>query len=373
MKGKLGFASALCAVLVAGGCGKPAVEITAPGEANAGSDITVAWTGTGVEGDQVVVRVAGQTEGVWVDALAINSASFTLPLEDGMYEIAYLNAAGEALAIDTLTVTPNTFTLDLPEEVIAGGSFEVQWTGPDNSGDYITIVPEGTPEGEWLDYEYTAVGNPIMLQAPLETGVYEIRYSTEKVDPNPTLFADTLRVIATDYAMTAPPEVISGSDFEVAWTGPDHPGDYLTMVPVGTEEGIWNDYEYTAVGNPCILTAPVEPGNYEIRYSSEQETPNPTMAMTTIAVVPAVITLIAPEAVSAGSPFEVEWTGPDGVQDYITIVPAGADPGTYLSYTYTSSGSPLSLDAPEERGDYEIRYQSDRVTGTFASTPIRVE
>jgi Ca-activated chloride channel homolog len=117
----------------------------------------------------------------------------------------------------------------------------------------------------------------------------------------------------------------------------------------------------------------VMPGDYEIRYSSELQSPNPTMAMTVISVVPAVITLDAPEAVAAGSSFEVEWTGPNGDLDYITIVPVGSEEGAYMSYTYTSQGSPLSLDAPEEPGDYEIRYASDRVAGTFASTPIRVE
>jgi Ca-activated chloride channel homolog len=373
MKRKLVLISSLCAVLVVGGCGKPAVEITAPGEANAGSEITVSWTGTVTDGDQIAVRIAGETAGLKVDAPAGNAVNVTLPLEDGTYEIAYLNAAGETLDMDTLTITPNTYALDIPEQVIAGGMIEIHWSGPDNPGDYITVVPEGTPEGDWLDYEYTAVGNPIMLQAPLETGVYEIRYSTEKVDPNPTLFADSLRIISTDYAVTAPPQVTSGSDFQVAWTGPDNPGDYITIVPVGTEEGEWNAWIYTADGNPCSMTAPVLPGDYEIRYSSELQSPNPTMAMTVITVVPAVITLNAPEAVAAGSSFEVEWTGPDGAQDYITIVPAGSDEGTYMSYTYTASGSPLSLDAPEESGDYEIRYLSDRVSGTFASIPIRVE
>ena len=373
MKRKLVAVFSLCAVLAAVGCGKPAVEITAPGEANAGSEITVSWTGTVADGDQIAVRVAGETDGLRVDAPAGNAVSVTLPLEDGTYEIAYLNAEGEALDLDTLTITPNTYALVIPEQVIAGGDVEIHWTGPDNPGDYITIVPEGTPEGDWQDYEYTAVGNPIILRAPLETGVYEIRYSTDKADPNPTLFADTLRIISTDYSVTAPMEVPAGSDFKVTWTGPDNAGDYVTIVPAGAEEGSWNNWRFTCDGNPTTLTAPLELGEYEIRYSSDQLSPNPTLATTYLTVASSGVTLAAPEAVAAGSTFEVEWTGPNGDLDYITIVPVGSEEGAYMSYTYTSQGSPLSLDAPEEPGDYEIWYASDRVAGTFASTPIRVE
>jgi Ca-activated chloride channel family protein len=54
-------------------------------------------------------------------------------------------------------------------------------------------------------------------------------------------------------------------------------------------------------------------------------------------------------------------------------VPEGASPGAYGSYQYTSSGSPLTLIAPEESGEYEVRYQSDRLAGVFFSVPILVD
>ncbi len=372
MRRNLVLITALLVFLAFGGCGKPAVEITAPESANAGSEISISWTGTVAEGDKIVVRAIGATEGTEVEAVA-NSASVTLPLEDGAFEIVYMNAEGEAVATKALTINANTYTFEFPEEVIAGSWFEVAWTGPDNASDYITIVPEGAAEGEWLSYSYTADGSPVQIQAPLEPGVYEVRYSTEQVYPNPTLFSKTITVISTDYAVMAPAEITAGSDFQVAWLGADNPGDYITIVPVGTPEGEWLDYDYTVNGNPCTITAPAEPGEYEVRYSSEQVTPNPTLATTHVTVIPAEITLTAPESVPAGSAFEVTWTGPNGAEDYLTIVPAGSPEGTYTSYAYTSSGSPLSLDAPATPGEYEIWYASDRVAGTFASIPITVE
>ncbi len=82
--------------------------------------------------------------------------------------------------------------------------------------------------------------------------------------------------------------------------------------------------------------------------------------------------LDAPDEVEAGADFEVEWTGPDGPQDYITIVPAGSPDGTYLDYAYTAEGSPITLTAPNEPGNYEIWYASDREDGTFARFDIVV-
>lgn len=372
MKRSLLITAAMATILAFGGCGKPSVELTAPDEAGAGSEITLTWTGTVAEGDMIVFRAVGETEGVEIDA-AGNSAVLTLPLEDGAYEIVYMNAEDKVIATRSITVTPNTFTFEFPEEVQAGQWFEVVWTGPDNRTDYITIVPEGAPEGDWDSYFYTENGNPATLQAPLEAGVYEIRYSTEQVYPNPTLFSMTVNVVSSDYGVMAPPDAMAGSSFQVSWVGPDNPGDYLTIVPEGTPEGDWAGYAYTSSGNPCTLTAPTEPGVYEVRYSSEQTIPNPTLAFTIIAVIPIEITLSAPETVTAGEDFFVEWTGPDGSLDYITIVPTGSPEGSYDSYQYTSAGSPVTLNAPAEPGDYEVWYASDRVEGTFASIPITVE
>lgn len=371
MKRSILITAAMATIIAMGGCGKPAVELTAPDEANAGSEITLTWTGTVTEGDMIVLRTVGETEGVDIEAAA-NSAIVTLPLEDGAYEIVYMNAEDKIIATRNITIIPNTYTLSFPEEVVAGQWFDVEWTGPNNRSDYITIVPEGAPVGDWKSYSYTGSGSPVTIQAPLEAGVYEIRYSTEQVYPNPTLFTETITVLATDYAVMAPKEAMAGSNLLVSFIGPNNPGDYVTIVPAGTPEGQWAGYFYTSNGNPGALVTPVEPGEYEIRYSTEQTSPNPTLATTYITVIPLEITLSAPETVAAGEDFLVEWTGPDGDMDYITVVPAGSPEGTYTNYAYTSAGSPAALNAPAEAGDYEIWYASDRVEGTFASVPITV-
>jgi Ca-activated chloride channel family protein len=76
--------------------------------------------------------------------------------------------------------------------------------------------------------------------------------------------------------------------------------------------------------------------------------------------------------VDAGAEFDVTWEGPDGPGDYLTIAPAGSPEGTYLSYVYTADGNPVTLTAPDQTGDYEVRYVAGQDDTTLAAFDIIV-
>lgn len=255
-----------------------------------------------------------------------------------------------------------------PDEVEAGAEFEVAWTGPDAQGDFVTIVAEGATEWTNEPWFYTGNGNPGTLVAPTEEGDYELWYvagADEEI-----LARSPIAVTPFEGALQAPDEVEAGSEFEVTWNGPDGPGDFVTIVAEGTERWTNESWFYTGNGNPGTLVAPIEPGDYEVWYVTGAD--DATMATRPITVNELEVTLEAPAEVDAGEDFEVTWTGPDGPSDYITIVPEGSEEGAYLDYAYTSEGSTVTLTAPDEAGDYEIWYASDRVEGTFESIPIVV-
>src|SRR5262245_50042922 len=44
-------------------------------------------------------------------------------------------------------------TLQAPPEIDAGSTFQVSWTGPDNKGDYVTIVPAGAADAVFTSYK----------------------------------------------------------------------------------------------------------------------------------------------------------------------------------------------------------------------------
>lgn len=255
-----------------------------------------------------------------------------------------------------------------PGEVEAGAEFEVSWTGPDDRGDYIAIVHEGATEWTNADpWFYTANANPGTMVAPTADGEYELWYLAGADDE--VLASSPITVTPFEGALLAPDEIPAGAEFEVGWNGPDGPGDYVTIVAEGTDQWSNESYFYTSTGDPGTLIAPIEAGAYEIWYVTADGETQSTRAVT---VTDLDVTLDAPDSVAAGADFEVEWTGPNGPSDYITIVPAGSAEGTYLDYAYTTEGSPVELTAPEERGAHEIWYASDRVEGTFESIPIIV-
>jgi Ca-activated chloride channel family protein len=159
-------------------------------------------------------------------------------------------------------------TLDAPAEVEGGSVFEVTWTGPQNESDFITIVAAGAPVGSYLDWKYASSDNPMPLVAPVEAGEHEIRYVDGAT--NETVHYITIMVTQFEATVEAPAEVDAGATFEVTWTGPDGPSDYITIVPVGAAEGFYLDWKYLSSGNPLQLTAPDEPGEYEVRYYSDR-------------------------------------------------------------------------------------------------------
>lgn len=50
------------------------------------------------------------------------------------------------------------------------------------------------------------------------------------------------------------------------WTGPNGPGDYITIVQEGAPEGAYLSYANTAGGSPVTQTVPDSAGAYETRY-----------------------------------------------------------------------------------------------------------
>ena len=66
--------------------------------------------------------------------------------------------------------------------------------------------------------------------------------------------------------------------------------------------------------------------------------------------------LTAPSEINAGAQVKIMLSGDVGKRDFITIVPLDKPEGEYADYQYARSKNSLELRAPEDAGDYEIRY-----------------
>ena len=77
----------------------------------------------------------------------------------------------------------------------------------------------------------------------------------------------------------------------------------------------------------------------------------------------------APETAPAGSTVLVEWTGPDGKGDHITVGRLHSPDADSINSSKTDIGSPLKLLLPDGAGTYELRYLSKSGT-VLARRPI---
>ncbi|MGO2133272.1 MAG: vWA domain-containing protein, partial [Halomonas sp.] len=69
-----------------------------------------------------------------------------------------------------------------------------------------------------------------------------------------------------ELSISAPEQVTTGASFPVSWSDTVAGNDYYTIVPAGTKEGKTGNRSLVHDNNEGSLTAPAEPGLYEVRY-----------------------------------------------------------------------------------------------------------
>lgn len=248
-------------------------------------------------------------------------------------------------------------TLKVPETVPAATQFAVEWTGPANEADWIGWVKTGAKDGEFAIYGRPVAGETTLtLLAPSEPGEYELRYAN---DFNPKVLARTpLKVVASEYALKAEESAMAGTAVAIEWSAPKTPGIYVTIVEADAPLYAYTEYFYTADSeSPTQLQAPRTVGKHEIRINVERT--NELLFKRPITLTEMQVTLEAPTTAKAKSDLEIEWTGPNGKGDFVTVTKPDAEEAAYLEYFYTNDTAEDGkgkLQLPEAPGSYEIRY-----------------
>ncbi len=343
-----------------------------PEQVPAGAAFSVAWTGPDNPGDYVTIVRPDAAAAAFTNYRPTSGGTpleLTAPMEPGPYEVRYVTGRSHTvLGKAPVEVMPVGATLQAADEVILGKEFPVTWTGPNNSGDYVTIVPKDAPDEKYGSYTNTAKGSPLTLTAPTEAGDAELRYVSGQ--GNKVLARRPIRVLMPEVTITAPADAIAGSTIQVAWTGPGNAGDYITVVASDIPDGQYGNYTVTSKGSSLELLTPIMAGGAELRYMTGQGAR--VLARRPITIVAATITLAAPPECAPESDVSITWTGPNNAGDYITIVTKSTPDGQYGGYTLTTKGSPLTVKAPKEAGDAEVRYMTGQGNKVLARIPIKV-
>ena len=341
----------------------------------AGAAFDVEWTGGVHPRDYVTIVPMGADAGASGDYFRVGndggSNSLKAPADTGLYEVRYvLNEGKRVMASATIEVTEPEVTVSAPEATLAGAAFDVEWTGGVHPRDYVTIVPMGADAGASGDY--FRVGNDggsNSLKAPADTGLYEVRYVLN--EGKRVMASATIEVTEPEVTVSAPEATLAGAAFDVEWTGGVHPRDYVTIVPMGADEGASGDY--FRVGNDGgsnSLKAPADTGLYEVRYVLNEG--KRVMASATIEVTEPEVTVSAPEQLRVGERLRVEWTGAVHGRDYVTVVPRGSPDDASGDYKRVGTASRADMTAPDAPGLYEVRYILNEGKRVLARAPVEV-
>lgn len=251
-----------------------------------------------------------------------------------------------------------------PASAVAGSTVAIDWTGPDEPLDHVSVAEPADRDTTYANYAYTERGNPAQLVMPVEPGSYQLRYVRN--EGGTVLATAAIEVTPVTATLTAPDAAAAGAVISVDWTGPDYDLDYIAIALPGERDYI--NYSYARNGQPLDLTMPADPGSYELRYVMNQ-------GATVLATRPIEATkitgqLVAPAEAEAGSTVTVGWDGPGYERDYIAVARPGER--SYVNYTYVQRGNPLELLMPADPGDYELRYVLSQDESVLVRQAIRV-
>jgi len=150
--------------------------------------------------------------------------------------------------------------------------------------------------------------------------------------------------------LSAPEQAPIGTEIEVGWAVSETAALDTIQIGAAGDQG-HSGYVYARSGNPVTIQMPGTPGPYELRYVSQDQT---IVARRPITVVPAPVSLSAPEQAIVGQLVPVHWVGPDAELDNVQLRRPGED--GYQSYDYVSGNNPVTLRMPDVPGRYELAY-----------------
>lgn len=280
------------------------------------------------------------------------------------------NALGTVVELQDMPVREELPVIEItgPAATPAGAEFIVEWTDVIRGQDIVTIVPEGAAKDAKGDWRRVRDMRSTGLVAPGAAGMYELRYV--RASDGAVYAHAPIEVTGSSVQLQAPESVYAGSRFQLQWSHNIHSRDLITIVPEGAAEGETGQRKRVASRTDQTLTAPAEPGMYELRYILGEGMQ--TAASKPIEVKMPEIMLSAPDTVPAGGQLRIDWSRIVHNRDFVTIVPIGAAAGTREIYRTVSSRSGHDFRAPEQAGLYEIRYVAQIGKGILASRPLEV-
>lgn len=351
----------------------PELSLSSPDSIGAGKAISVDWRAPNNKGDYLSIALAGSDDKDYLTYAYTTKGSPTVvraPDQAGDYELRYISSQTKfAWARRPLTVLENEVSLVAPETEVAGRESVIEWTGPANKGDYLSVAEPGSEGNKYVNYSYVKAGKAATLRMPESAGKYEIRYISGQAK---LIWASSpVEITKPSVLISVPASAVAGSEVAVDWQGPANKRDYISVADAGSGSNQYHSYKYVKPGARLSARMPDAAGDYMVRYVSGQN--KHIWAEAPIAASERRETLTNPASVAPNTKFTVSWTAKGNQGDYVAIYKPGADVKQYESYVYTRDKVNATLKAPTETGDYELRYISGQQKLVWATTAFSVK
>jgi hypothetical protein len=245
----------------------PEASVSGPDTVGAGEAFEIKWSGPASRNDQITwaqrgsAFIRGSSYG-YVQGAEQGSRSLRAPAEPGEYDIIY-RSGDTILARHPVTVGSIEATVSVPARIHAGGSIEVAFEGPNNTGDLITFADRGGDARRGIgSYSYVgnASGNKLTLRAGETLGAYDVVY----VSNDSVIGRTPIDIVEARVGIDGPSEVQSRMRFSVDWSGAGNAGDLIFIVD---GDGAEYSYSYVDPNEPSVeLVAPANVGDYRLIY-----------------------------------------------------------------------------------------------------------
>lgn len=319
--------------------------------ANAALKIDVVALGLKPADQAKLMCMATQTGGAFAAATTPGDVIAALA---GAPPAAVVAAAAPAA---TDTVTKDGVSITFPATAEAGAYGAIEFTGPNEEGDWIGIVEKGANAQTWLNgaYENASEASPAKVTMPSTPGSYEIRYVSRSQG---VLASKPLEITPSEVTLDAPEAVVGGAPVAISFKGPMGHANTITIVGASEPDNKQDNYNYRkpSIAN-FTLRAPFQVGDYEVRYLYRVGE-NKVIARKPLRVTEPVSATLEPIKAKAGQSYQVKITsGPRFQGDLIYVSRPGAADADYSGgYTNAATKGNITLTAPKDPGEWELRY-----------------
>ena len=339
------------------------ITLTGPARITAGAVFDFGWNTSINSADFITIVPMGADAGTVHNHIRVQDNSkgrLTAPGTPGLYELRYVLEEGRStISSLQIEVVEAQVNLTSQAQVTTGAVFDFGWNTSINSADFITIVPMGADAGTVHNHIRVQDNSEGRLTAPGTPGLYELRYVLE--EGRRTRASVQVEVIEAEIGMSGPGTVRAGTNVDVTWSSTINVADFITIVPLGADAGTVRTHIRAGEVTQGRMTAPDEPGMYELRYVLEEGRRTLARAPLEVVEVDAPLDdgagLNVPSTASPGETITVSWTlQSDSADQRIALARKYQPEFSWVSVQSVGDDSAMQVTMPDETGIYEIRF-----------------